>query len=95
MRNEVRLNQIRRRRIKRIKRIIATVGMGILLTAMLVLACAINYQRNEHAWNNGICHCGGIYYFKAVESASTSTSQTKYWYECDNCRDMMYQTYMR
>ena len=92
MRNEIRLSRIRQRRIRSI---FATVGMGILIIIMLILMCASNYQRNEHAWNNGICHCGGTYYFKTVESASTSTSQTKYWYECDNCRDMIYQTYMR
>lgn len=92
MRNEIRLSRIRQRRIRGIA---ATVGMGILIITMLILMCAFNYQRNEHAWNNGICHCGGTYYFKAVESAPTSTSQTKYWYECENCRDMIYQTYMR
>ena len=92
MRNEARLSRIRRRRIKGVS---ATVGMGVLIITMLALICFSNYQRNEHAWNNSICHCGGAYYFKAVESASTSTSQTKYWYECENCRDMIYQTYIR
>lgn len=92
MRIEARLNRFRGRRIKSVS---ATAGMGILIIIMLILICSSNYQCNEREWNNGICHCGGTYYFKAVESASTSTSQTKYWYECENCRDMIYQTYMR
>lgn len=87
-----RLNMFRH---KRTKPIVAIISSGVLVFILLVLMVLCDYSYNENKWNNGYCSCGGEWHFKAVESASTSTASSKYWYECDDCRALMYQNRAR
>ena len=87
-----RLNRIRRRRTKSV---VAITAFGVLVFILIVLMVLSNYSYNENRWNNGYCPCGGEWHFKAVESASVSTSSSKYWYECDNCHALMSQNRAR
>ena len=87
-----RFNRIRSRRTKSIVAIIAS---GVLVFILIVLLVFSDYSYNENKWNNGYCPCGGEWHFRAVESASVSTSSSKYWYECDNCRALMSQNRAR
>lgn len=87
-----RFNRIRRRRAKSV---VAITASGVLVFILIVLMVFCDYSYNENRWNNGYCPCGGEWRFKAVESASVSASSSKYWYECDNCRTLMYQSRAR
>lgn len=88
-----RFNRIRRRRTKSV---VAITASGVLVFILIVLMVLSDYSYNENKWNNGYCPCGGEWHFRAVESASVSTSSSsKYWYECDNCRALMYQSRAR
>lgn len=90
-----RLNRTRRIRSRRIKSTVAISASGILVFILIVLMLLCDYSYNENKWNNGYCPCGGEWRFRAVESAGTSTANSKYWYECDNCRALMYQSRAR
>ena len=87
-----RFDRIRRRRTKSV---VAITASGILAFILIVLMVLCDYSYNENRWNNGYCPCGGEWHFRAVESASVSTSSSKYWYECDNCRALMHQSRVR
>ena len=87
-----RLNRIRSRRTKSV---VAITASGVLVFILIILMVLSDYSYNENKWNNGYCPCGGEWYFRAVESASVSTSSSKYWYECDNCRALMHQSRAR
>lgn len=87
-----RFDRIRRRRTKSI---VAITASGVLAFILIVLMVLCDYSYNENRWNNGYCPCGGEWHFRAVESASVSTSSSKYWYECDNCRALMHQSRAR
>ena len=87
-----RFDRIRRRRIKSV---VAITASGVLAFILIVLMILCDYSYNENRWNNGYCPCGGEWHFRAVESASVSTSSSKYWYECDDCRALMHQSRAR
>ena len=87
-----RFDRIRRRRTKSI---VAITASGVLAFILIVLMVLCDYSYNENRWNNGYCPCGGEWHFRAVESASVSTSSSKYWYECDDCRALMHQSRAR
>ena len=87
-----RFDRIRRRRTKSV---VAITASGVLAFILIVLMVLCDYSYNENRWNNGYCPCGGEWHFRAVESASVSTSSSKYWYECDNCRALMHQSRAR
>lgn len=87
-----RFSKIRKRRIKYVAVMTAS---GVLVFVLIVLMVLSDYSYNENKWNNGYCPCGGEWHFRTVESASVSTSSSKYWYECDNCRTLMYQSRAR
>jgi hypothetical protein len=87
---------MRMKRRAEIKGAILSISVSIFILTIILISLIIVTECtcNENEWNNGICSCGGSYYFKAFEPV-LSTNQTKYWYECENCRDMIYQTHMR
>ena len=85
----------KRRQRRRIKSVIVVTASGVLIFILLVFMVVCEYSCNENKWNDGSCLCGGEWRFKAVESASVSTSSSKYWYECDNCRALMSQSRAR
>ena len=87
-----RFNRVRRRRTKTV---VAITASGVLAFILIVLMVLCDYSYNENRWNNGYCPCGGEWHFRAVESASVSTSSSKYWYECDDCRALMHQNRAR
>ena len=90
-----RIRRIQKIRSRRTKSIVAITASGVLVFILIVLMVLCDYSYNENRWNNGYCPCGGEWHFRAVESASTSTASSKYWYECDNCRALMYQSRAR
>ena len=87
-----RFDRIRNRRTKSV---VAITASGVLVFILIILMVLSDYSYNENKWNNGYCPCGGEWHFRAVESASVSTSSSKYWYECDNCRALMYHSRAR
>lgn len=66
-------------------------GLAFVLVLGFALWLGITCENaiDDNRWNNGCCdECGGAWEFKSAETYRTS----KYWYQCENCKNLMYLT---
>lgn len=58
----------------------------LLFAGALALGIYCENSIDDSRWNNGCCDCGGVWEFKSAETYKTS----KYWYQCEDCKNLMY-----
>lgn len=72
---------------KKLPRIVGTLLLAAALTALFAGGFTLEDYGDRREWNGGQCpYCGGKYEFV---NASRYRNNTTYYYECDNCGDII------
>ncbi len=71
------------------KELLRGLAFVLVLAGALWLGITCENAMDNKAWNNGCCDdCGGAWKFTSAETYRTS----KYWYQCEECGNVMHLT---